>query len=234
MAGRATWADLRKRWEGFKTRFWRPRSLPGFVLALVAAVGWLWKVADAWSVAEFVGDKAGNGVVSSVVTSAANTVEWTVTNGLFFPAILFVGIAWLAVIGLQPVQVANASISRAVQQRVPHRGSSETYQNLEIENVRWEDRGDTGSGDMWIVGPLCPKHLTPLTIPDYHTGKQRVAEGTDEIDPDSDYPSRHLVCLEDKDEKLEFSTKRQIADVRNEATTRFVGIRNRIRAQHEV
>lgn len=176
----------------------------------------------------------GGGVVAAVAIWEDAPIAVVVLVFLWAAA----GVEW-ALIGMGKVVVRiptspaqPPSLPTAPPQpRVPDFNDPQSYQVLVEENVRWEDRGDNRNGAMIIVGPLCPKHLTPLTVVDYHSGERRPAGDSDTIDPHSTYvPQTHtLICPDDESEEFVFSRERKIESVRNEVRTRFVGIRNRIR-----
>lgn len=162
-------------------------------------------------------------VVAIALTNNASTAS-VVMLGL----VAFAAVEW-AVIGVrtfvwQAARRKKPAPPQPVRPQVPRRGDAETYRDFEIENVRWEDRGDAAHGEMIIAGPLCPEHLTPLIASGQFTG-ERVAEDGDIIRDDDGY---RLTCLDDRQE-FAFSRPRLVTDVRAEARTRFTGVRNRIR-----
>ncbi len=87
--------------------------------------------------------------------------------------------------------------------------------------MRWEDRGDTGWGEMIIYGPFCPEHLNPLR---YGTADKNVKIDGHYFVRDGSPP---LVCLKDG-ATFTFDSDRKIDDVGADAKNLFIGIRNRI------
>jgi hypothetical protein len=96
---------------------------------------------------------------------------------------------------------------------------------LEHDSVLWEDVGKDGWGYVKVVGPLCPKDFTPLSIKTSHDIQANIQYNT-WISPS--YYSQ-LICLECHTEYTLGNKAKQIQASHDEVAIRFTGMRKRER-----
>lgn len=97
---------------------------------------------------------------------------------------------------------------------------------LEHDGVLWEDGGNDGYGRVNVIGPLCPKDYTPLSMK--HNNKIEANLKYDTVISNSGYHSQ-LVCLECHTEYTLGNEPKQINASDAEVAIRFTGMRKRER-----
>jgi hypothetical protein len=99
-----------------------------------------------------------------------------------------------------------------------------TTRRLEHDGVLWEDGGYNSWGNIYVIGPLCPKDYTPLAIKQRDRIETYINDGT--LISDSEYHSK-LVCPECEVEYTLGKKYKSIKDSRHEVGNRFEGKRRR-------
>ncbi len=95
---------------------------------------------------------------------------------------------------------------------------------LEHDGVLWEDGGRDMYGDVNVVGPLCPKDYTPLSME--YKGNIQARLRFDTTISGSGYHAR-LVCLECHAEYTLGKSPKQVQESHDEVAVRFIGMRKR-------
>lgn len=95
---------------------------------------------------------------------------------------------------------------------------------LEHDGVLWEDGGVNSIWGLNVIGPLCPKDYTPLSV---KWGDKTEASVSDDTFISASGYHHQLFCLECKTEYTLGTKAKQIKDSRDEVRNRFEGMRRR-------
>ena len=100
------------------------------------------------------------------------------------------------------------------------------HSRLKYDGVLWEDGGvlPFSGGELKVIGPLCPKDLTPLGI--IHRDKIDMYLRWDTLISGSDYHSQ-LICPECRRKYTLGRKSKVLSDSRDEVENCFKGKRNR-------
>jgi len=189
-----------------RQRYWRKEAIPGWIL-------FLWFLGlSVRQVVSLAGDV--DFLVSDVDWDAIGGVAGDVLFSTWFQIVSFLGgVIWLGAIGLRPLP--GGPSGTLVARKIP-KSEVRASPSVKSDNVRWEDWGDYVDGGMKVSNPLCPKDYTPL----------RERHGTKTEFP-GDYSLGPFECLECKKTYKFDDPGKRIAEARDEAKTRLIGMRHR-------
>ncbi len=118
--------------------------------------------------------------------------------------------------------INHPDIARRVERRTPPR--------QEYDGVLWEDGGRDIWGGVDVIGPLCPKDYTPLSMK--HNDRIEAGVRYDTTISISGYHSQ-LVCLKCHTEYILSNEPKRLQESHDEVAILIIGIRNRAQQSQE-
>ena len=112
--------------------------------------------------------------------------------------------------------LASATANKLIKQPPPRR--------LEHDGVLWEDGGSNGWGGVYVIGPLCPKDYTPLSLKYRDNIEAKLNFGTTISSSGGNY---QLVCLQCHTTYSLGKNPKRVQESYDEVAVRIIGMRRR-------